>query len=157
MEALEQLLVKSAIVLNYPAKDAEDVVTELGRCLFEAGYVRDSFVQAALERERSLPTGLPLLGGINAAIPHTDVEHVHKPGVAFATLAEPVTFSNMVLPDEEIPVSLVFLLALDQPKAQVEMLKQIAGVLQNPALIEALSKASDGEEVIDIIKNRGGD
>ena len=68
MEALEQLLVKSAIVLNYPAKDAEDVVTELGRCLFEAGYVRDSFVQAALERERSLPTGLPLLGGINAAI-----------------------------------------------------------------------------------------
>lgn len=155
MEALEKLLVKSAIVLNYPAKDAEDVVTELGRCLFEAGYVKDSFVQAALEREKTLPTGLPLLGGINSAIPHTDVEHVLKPGVAFATLPKPVTFQNMVLPEEEVPVRIIFLLALDEPKAQVGMLQEIAGVLQKPELIEDLVNASDCEDVIGIIKNRG--
>lgn len=157
MEALEKLLVKSAIVLNYPAKDAEDVVTELGRCLFEAGYVRDSFIQAALEREQTLPTGLPLLGGINAAIPHTDVEHVVKPGVAFATLSQPVTFQNMVLPEEEVPVRIVFLLALDEPKAQVGMLMEIAGVLQKPELIEDLINARDADDVIGIVKDRERD
>jgi PTS system galactitol-specific IIA component len=154
MEALEHLLVKSAIVLNYPAKDAEEVVTELGRCLFEAGYVKNSFVRAALEREQTLPTGLPLLGGINAAIPHTDVEHVLKPGVAFATLTQPVTFQNMVMPEEEVAVRIVFLLALDEPKAQVGMLQEIAGILQKPELIADLVNASDCDRVIEIIKNR---
>lgn len=154
MGSLEKLLVKSAILINYPAEDAEDVVAALGRCLFEAGYVKDSFVQAALEREKTLPTGLPLLGGINAAIPHTDVEHVLKPGVAFATLMQPVIFQNMVLPEEEVPATIVFLLALDEPKAQVGMLQEIAGVLQKPALIEDLVNADDADKVIGIIKNR---
>jgi len=73
MEALENLLVKSAIVPNYPAKDAEDVVNALGNRLFEAGCTKESFVQAALEREKKMPTGLPLSGDFHAAIPHTDV------------------------------------------------------------------------------------
>jgi len=154
MESLDKLLVKSAIVLNYQAEDAADVVSELGKRLFEAGYVKDSFVQAALEREKTLPTGLPLLGEINAAIPHTDVEHVLQPGVAFATLTQPVTFQNMVLPEEEVAVRIVFLLALDEPKAQVGMLQEIAGVLQKPELIVDLVNASDAEKVLDIIKSR---
>jgi PTS system galactitol-specific IIA component len=154
MEALEELMVGSAILLGYPAKDAEGVISELGRLLFEAGHVKESFVQAALDREMSLPTGLPLMGGHNAAIPHTDVEHVLKPSIAFATLAQPVNFHNMVMPEELIPVSIVFLLALDQPKSQVGMLQEIAGILQKPVLIENLVKAQSSEEVVEIIKNR---
>lgn len=155
MEALDELLVRSAILLDYPAKDAEDVIGELGLLLFEAGYVKESFVQAALDREMTLPTGLPLSGGHHAAIPHTDVEHVLKPSIAFATLAQPVNFHNMVMPEELVSVSIVFLLALDQPKSQVGMLQEIAGILQKPVLIENLVKAQSPEEVVDIIKNRG--
>jgi len=154
MSALGNLLVESAILLNYEAKDAADVVNELGKRLFEAGYTKESFVEAALEREKTMPTGLPLNGKFNAAIPHTDVVHVVKSGVAFATLTEPIAFKNMVVPDEDVPVSLVFLLALDQPKAQIEMLQEIAGVLQDPQLIEALKNATEAEEVVSAIKNR---
>lgn len=154
MEALVKLLVKSAIILDYPAKDAEDVITELGKRLYEAGYVKESFVRGALERETTMPTGLPLLGEYNAAIPHTDIEHVLMPGVAFATLTQPVNFYNMALPEEEVAVSMVFLLALDQPKAQIGMLQEIAGILQKPEVIENLVNASDSEDVIRIIQNR---
>jgi PTS system galactitol-specific IIA component len=38
-------------------------------------------------------------------------------------------------------------MALDQPKAQIEMLQEIAGILQNPALINSLISANDFEEV----------
>jgi PTS system galactitol-specific IIA component len=38
-------------------------------------------------------------------------------------------------------------MALDQPKAQIEMLQEIAGVLQNPAIIERLMSANDFEDV----------
>ncbi len=100
-----------------------------------------------------MPTGLPLGGIINAAIPHTDVEHVHKAGVAMATLAQPVIFQNMVNPTEGVEVRIVFLLALDQPKSQIEMLQEIAGVLQNPNLIEGLVSAKSIPEALQLIKD----
>ena len=140
-------LVPGSVALHYAASDSKDVISHLGRLLFDAGYVRDSFVDAALDRESRLPTGLPLSGDVNAAIPHTEVEHVLKPGLAMATLSAPVTFQNMVSPEESVPCQLVFVMALDQPKAQIEMLQEIAGILQNPAVINRLMKANDFEEV----------
>ncbi|NOX61969.1 MAG: PTS sugar transporter subunit IIA [Chloroflexi bacterium] len=148
---LAQLLDSHAIILNYPAKDAEDVIRHLSQKLLESGYVKDSFAQAALSREATLPTGLPLGGEINAAIPHTDVEHVIKPAVALATLPKPVIFRNMVEPEEEVPVRLVFLLALEEPKSQVAMLQEVAGILQNPQLIQRLTSATTVAEVQTIL------
>ena len=140
-------LVPSSVALHYEAHDSKDVIAHLGKCLFDAGYVRETFVDAALDRESRLPTGLPLSGEVNAAIPHTEVEHVLKPGLAMATLFAPVTFQNMVSPDEAVPCQLVFVMALDQPKAQIEMLQEIAGILQNPEVIDSLMSANDFEEV----------
>ena len=54
----------------------------------------------------------------------------------------------MVNPQESVPVRMVFVLALEQPKAQIEMLQEIAGVLQNPDLVERILKAESFEEVI---------
>jgi PTS system galactitol-specific IIA component len=87
-------LVPSSIALHYAASDSKDVITHLGKLLFDAGYVRDSFVDAALDRESRLPTGLPLSGDVNAAIPHTEVEHVLKPGLAIARYC--LTISKVV-------------------------------------------------------------
>jgi PTS system galactitol-specific IIA component len=140
-------LVPSSVALHYPASDSKEVITHLGNLLLDAGYVRDTFVDAALDRESRLPTGLPLNGDVNAAIPHTEVEHVLKPGLAMATLSAPVTFQNMVSPEEAVPCHLVFVMALDQPKAQIEMLQEIAGILQNPEVINRLMSANDFEEV----------
>lgn len=140
-------LIPSSVALHYEASDSKGVIAHLGKCLFDAGYVRETFVEAALDRESRLPTGLPLSGDINAAIPHTEVEHVLKPGLAMATLSAPVTFQNMVSPDEAVPCQLVFVMALDQPKAQVEMLQEIAGILQNPEVINSLMSARDFAEV----------
>ena len=140
-------LVPGSVALHFSAHDSSDVITHLGNLLFAAGYVRDSFVDAALDRESRLPTGLPLSGEVNAAIPHTEVEHVLKPGLAMATLTTPVNFQNMVMPEEAVPCRLVFVMALDQPKAQVEMLQEIAGILQDQVVIEQLMSASSFEDV----------
>jgi PTS system galactitol-specific IIA component len=140
-------LAPGSVALHYKAMDSKDVISHLGKLLLEGGYVRETFVEAALDRESRLPTGLPLSGDINAAIPHTEVEHVLKPGLAMATLSAPVAFQNMVSPEEAVPCQLVFVMALDQPKAQIEMLQEIAGVLQNPAIIERLMSAHDFEDV----------
>ena len=142
-----KLLDPDAICINMDARNAEDVIENLGIRLFIDGYVKDTFVDAALAREQKLPTGLPLGGEINAAIPHTDVIHVLKPGVAMATLKRPVVFKNMVQPEEDVSVKLVFLLSLEHPHSQIEMLQEIAGVLQKPETVEKLMAANSFEDI----------
>ncbi len=150
-QSILQLLEREGVLLNVDAKDANTIIQMLGSRLLETGYVKDSFVDAAIDRENRLPTGLPLGGGFNAAIPHTDIEHVIKPGLALATLKNPVPFQNMAIPTETVDVSLVFLLALEQPKVQIEMLQEIAGVLQAPEVVAALMKATIYEEVLTVL------
>jgi PTS system galactitol-specific IIA component len=53
----------------------------------------------------------------------------------------------MVSPEEAVPCQLVFVMALDQPKAQIEMLQEIAGILQNPTVIQSLMSANTFEDV----------
>ena len=147
MNKILELLEPNAVKLDLEVSDAREVVSVLGDELYESGYVLESFVEAALSRESELPTGLPLAGEYNAAIPHTDIEHVKKPGLALATLTKPVVFQNMVNPEEGVDVHLVILMALDEAKAQVEMLQEIAKVLQNASVIEKLMQAQDFQEV----------
>jgi PTS system galactitol-specific IIA component len=142
-----ELLEPSAVKLGIKVKDSREVVTILGELLFEKGYVQNTFVAAALSRESELPTGLPLGGEYNAAIPHTDIVHVIKPGLAMATMTSPVTFQNMVDPEEAVPVNLVILMALEKAKTQVEMLQEIAGVLQNEDVINRLMEAQTYDDV----------
>lgn len=145
------ILEDHAILLNLDATNSSEVIHALAQKLLEKGYVHETFAEAAIERERSLPTGLPLMGDINAAIPHTDIVHVKKPGLAMATLKNPVAFHNMISPEETVEVRFVVLMALDEAKAQVEMLQAIAQLLQHPSLIEALFAAVSSEEVKDLL------
>jgi len=150
---LLNFLVPEAIMLGLNASSAADVIQNLSDRLLLAGYVRDTFAAAALAREQEIPTGLPLSGNINAAIPHTDIEHVIKPGVGMATLTEPVVFHNMISPEENVDVRLVFILALEQPKSQIEMLQEVASVLQNPELVTSLMNAHNLAEVSEALNS----
>lgn len=146
--AIAELLQPSCILLNQEFDNSEDLLRAVSDKLYRAGLVKETFGQAAIDRERKLPTGLPLAGGINAAIPHTDIEHVIKPGLGMVTLTKEVDFQNMVDPQESVPVRLVFVLALEQPKEQIEMLQEIASVLQNPDLVKRLFSAKTADEAI---------
>lgn len=149
---ITKLLEQKAIRLQLDAEDSTQVISTLGNLLFEAGHVHPSFVKGALDRESKLPTGLVLGGEINAAIPHTDVEHVVRPALALATLKKPVMFRNMIDQDEEVPVSIVFVMALKEPHQQIEMLQEVAGVLSDAKVIDALIAAKNVEDVMAVLE-----
>ena len=146
--AIAELLQPSCILLNQEFDNSEDLLRAVSDKLYRAGLVKETFGQAAIDRERKLPTGLPLAGDCNAAIPHTDIEHVIKPGLGMVTLKKEVNFQNMVNPQESVPVKLVFVLALEQPKAQVEMLQEVACVLQDPDLVKRILSVKTADEVV---------
>jgi galactitol PTS system EIIA component len=152
--SIVQFLPQEAIALQLEAVDSEQVIRELGGRLRQLDCVKEGFVDATLRREADMPTGLPLGGDINAAIPHVDIEYVNRSALALATLASPVVFQNMVDPDEEVPVRLVIMLALDQPKSQIEMLQEVSGVLQKPDLVLRLMTAADAREALAILSDK---
>ena len=128
---IKEFLSPEAVLLGLEAESSEEVIRQLGGKLRDQGFVKDNFVEAALEREANLPTGLPLGGEYNAAIPHVDIEYVNESALGLATLKNDVVFYNMVESDVEVPCRLVIMLALDQPKSQIEMLQSVAAVLQD--------------------------
>lgn len=146
-----EFLNEKSILIGLDVGTSEEVIRKLGDILRKQGFVKDNFVEAALERERTLPTGLPLGGVYNAAIPHVDIEFVNHSALGLATLKNEVVFNNMVEADEEVPCRLVIMLALDQAKSQIEMLQSVAAVLQDPELIKKLIGARTAEEVLSIL------
>ena len=84
-----KLLEPKAVLLGISAENSTEIIRLLGNELFKTGYVKESFIEAAIERESRLPTGLPLGGAFNAAIPHTDIEHVNRPALALGYSGAP--------------------------------------------------------------------
>ncbi|AEM77697.1 PTS sugar transporter subunit IIA [Thermoanaerobacter wiegelii] len=148
---LTEFFHKELIVTKLEAKSKEEVFEILYRKLLENGYVKESFLEGIINREKTFPTGL-LLNGNNVAIPHTDAEHVLKPAIAVATLCRPVVFKNMANPEEDVQVNIVFMIALNESHSQVEMLQQLVELIQNKNFLKSILNAKGGEEIIDLIK-----
>ena len=138
------------ILVKARAESAEEIIRRLGELLYQNGYVKDSFTQAVLDREVIYPTGLQtqLLG---FAIPHTDTEHVNRPAVAVATLEGTVNFRAMDNPEVLVPVSIVMMLAISDPKSVVNVLRKVISILENEPALRGLAAASSAREVREII------
>lgn len=148
---LEGLAIREEnFLVNAAAASSEDIIRQLGALLQANGFVKDTFVQAVIDREKAYPTGLQtsILG---FAIPHTDTEHVNRPGIAVATLSRPVDFQAMGDPGTRVSVKIVMMLAISDPKAVVHVLRKVISILEDEAALQGLSSASTRQEVRNII------
>lgn len=148
---VSDLIRKELIIANSDAQSKEEILKSLFERLLSFGYVKESFLDGILTREKTYPTGL-FLGEDNVAIPHTDAEHVIKPAIAIATLRKPVTFKSMENPDENLKVKAIFVLALNSPHAQVNVLQQLVNLFQNKDFIKEILRAENNDEIIETIK-----
>lgn len=141
------------IVTDLDALDSADALAKLGKVVTEKGYAKDSYAAALVEREKEYPTGLDI-DGVGVAIPHVDPSHVNKQAVAIAILKHPVTFIQMGSDDETVDVQLMFMLAVVDPNAHIDQLQRIFEMIQDKAFLEKLMTASDGEQIMKIIKEK---
>jgi PTS system galactitol-specific IIA component len=145
---LDQFRVNEALVaLHLQARTMDEAVRQLADIFIREGYVKPSYTAAALEREMSCPTGLPT-PGLGTAIPHAGVEHTLKPGIAVATLAKPVKFGELGDPTSLIDVSVVFMLSVTQPDAQVYLLQSVIELYKDEALLRRLHEATDASTIV---------
>lgn len=114
-------------------------------------FVTDDFLTRLIQREENFPTGLKL-GGYNVALPHTDAECVKKEFIAIATLSSTVPFQLMENRKEQVDVSLVFMLGLNNPHNQLEVLKELVRLIQDQTVVSRLVAAASNDEITDLLK-----
>jgi len=143
---------EAAILVGLAAKDDEAVIRRLSERLYEMGYVKATFADAVVARERSFPTGLPT--PIPVAIPHADPDHCNRPAIAVAVLSKPIPFGEMGAENSTLSVDLVFLLALDRSESQVEWLRKLVDLFSDVDLVQSLRTAGDAAEIASCLRVR---
>ena len=124
------------IVQDIDASSKEEALLLSANALKEKGYVKDSFYDACIEREKVYPTGVPSV--VPVAIPHTDAEHVIEKAICISRLSKPIAFHSMENVESEINVEYIFNLAIKEGKDQMKMLKAIMKIAHD---FEGLNKA----------------
>jgi PTS system galactitol-specific IIA component len=146
----ETLFREDLIVMNSAAATREEALAELAEMLRANNYVHASFAQAVLHREDEFPTGLPT-SPVGVAIPHTDVEHVISPAIAVSIVANPVQFNEMGNPDNQVGVRIIFMLAVNAPHMQLDLLKQLMSRISDANSLISLLHAQNKQEVLQVM------
>jgi len=153
---------ESVILLDLEAKTSKEVLTLMSKHLNEKRLIKDSYLEAVVSREKEFPTGLPTKG-ISVAIPHTDAEHVKQKTISLAILKDPVEFGVMGDPHQTTPVKLVFMLAMDEADAQLNLLQNLMKVFQDEEMLQFLVSEKDKSKIVNVLKEnldltiQGGD
>lgn len=139
-----EIIHKNLVFPNKKFKNDYEALSFLAVKVEKAGYARSTYKDAVIEREKIFPTGLPT-GKINVAIPHADSEHVLMSTLAIMTLKEPVYFHNMGEPKSSLPISIIIMMAIAEPKGQLSMLQKIMGIVQDSQHLKKLMKCTTAE------------
>lgn len=145
------MLRRDLIRLDLDVKDREEAIRTLAKDFVKAGAVKESFVDAVLEREQLSPTALPAVA-YDIAIPHTVSAHVITPAMNVAVLKHPVEFQQMGSPEITLHPQVLFMLAISDPKDQLSLLRRIMKMLQNKELLNQVRGAKTTDEVYGLLK-----
>ena len=143
------------LVFCLEADNQEQLFDQVATLLEKKKVVTDTYRSALIEREKMFPTGLDMefLGKDlpNVAIPHTDTIHNLTENVVVIRLAKPVTFHNMIAPDKEVEVSLLFFIINNSSSSQTNILAQLMDFFTGNGHLEALSKITEPEALFQYI------
>lgn len=144
-------LKKENILTNLNFQTKEEVLRFLANHLYEEGYVKEEYKKAIIEREHRYPTGLPS-AGVNIAIPHTNHDLVNETTIAIGILDKPVSFYSMEDSETPLDIQIVIMLAIGEPKGQIEMLQRIVAIIQNEELTKKILTSDSTEKIVNLLE-----
>lgn len=136
---MSQLFVRTGIDFS----SRQQALAHIGEEMLAKGVVHDTYPAALLKREAIFPTGI-VLEHHAVAIPHCEAVHAKSPALYLIRPIRPVKFQQAD-DDVEIDASLIIALIVENPTAQLKLLRRLFGELQNPETLTTLLSAPDSE------------
>lgn len=141
----DALLREENIFLNQEFSNKEEAIRFAGRALVKAGYVKESYIEAMIERDKMTSTYM----GNDVAIPHGTEDAkkaVLNSGFTVLQIPNGVDFDGQ-------KVRLIFGIA-GKDGTHLEILSGIAVTCSDMANIEKLVKAKSAKEIMDILNDK---
>lgn len=146
----ETLIREGNILLDVEFEDFSDMILSVGNKLMKEGFVKDSYAQAVIEREKTYPTGLDTVC-LPVGIPHTDRDHVLESVVTIIRPKKAILFKDMGTGKEDIYAEFIFLLAIKEGKEQVKVLSKLMRIFADEIILLSLKKAKNKQEIKTIL------
>lgn len=134
------------ILIKQPFSSQLEIIQALSKLAHQQGLVNDIFLEKIVIREEEYPTGLEL--PIPVAIPHIE-DGCQQPFVSIATLDQPVIFKSMDRSGDDIPVRIVFLFGITNPKEQLVVLRKFASAFSKKADMQKLLDATTSQDLLE--------
>ncbi len=141
------VLHKEAILADLKAQNKKGILEELVTPVAEIANVnQEDLVKVLLERERLGSTGIG--GGIG--IPHGKMKDLESLVLGFGLSRRGIDFESL----DGKPTHIFFLLVTPENSMglHLKLLARISRILKNEPFKDRLLSASDGDEILDIIK-----
>ncbi|KAA9394844.1 PTS sugar transporter subunit IIA [Kocuria coralli] len=141
MATLHELVTPDSIRLDVSAGDWREAMRAAGALLVSAGVSDDSYTESMIRNVEENGPYIVVAPGI--AFSHArDEDNVHRTGLSWVRLQEPVNFGH----ESNDPVVLVAALAARNSSAHIMATKQMAALLDDPEKREALRSAATPED-----------
>ncbi|SFD43884.1 PTS system, galactitol-specific IIA component [Lentibacillus persicus] len=124
-------------ILKLDVSTDKEALKYMGDFLVFQGVTVKAFPEKVIEREATLPTGLPVQS-IGVAVPHTDSTYVKKRQLLISPLKTPVVFRQMGDTEQEVNVSFVFMPAIPDAGEHLTLLRQLFTCFEDNQFTEAL-------------------
>ena len=139
------LFTPELVFFDFEAKDRFEFFSKMSEILVEKGYVKDTWLDAILTREKNYPTGLQF-EHIAVALPHVDPENLIKPYIAVIKPKEPIVFEGMAGIGGDVPAELIVNLGLlAHAEGQVAVLQALMGVFMDEASVADITAQTTPE------------
>lgn len=149
---IDDLLHEKLIFCEMEATDQRDLLDRLCAKAQALGFIKDSYLEAVLEREKAYPTGLPT-NIMKVAVPHTvDKSHVLRSAIVVAKLKNPVAFKEMGDGERDVPVEVVFMLMINGTHEQLNILQNVVGLFSREDAMTDLKNASTPAAIMACIR-----
>ncbi|WP_040261792.1 PTS IIA-like nitrogen regulatory protein PtsN [Pseudomonas massiliensis] len=149
MIRLEQILTPGRSLVNVPGGSKKRVLEQIASLIHKdlPDIGQQALFEALIAREKLGSTGF----GNGIAIPHCRLANCHEPVSALLHLESPVDFDAI----DGAPVDLIFVLLVPQAAtdAHLELLRQIASMLDRRETRDQLRSARDSEALYQVVVN----
>lgn len=158
MIAFDNLFSKKRIYISNETSQ-EGVFTEVYQDLLSQNCVTEEFLANLRERENFYPTGIDLTPIDpklpNIAIPHTESQFVKMSGIVPIKLKHPVSFYNMINPEEKLNVTFLFMILNLNGAEQTGLLAAIMDFINScdTEELKAFFHKEDRTELFNFLKN----
>ncbi len=144
---IRSLFNEDLVQLNESVNNWEDAIKVSCKKLIEFGYIKETYIDSIIRVIEEMGPYFIILD--NFALPHAnDFNSVFKSGISFTTFKKPIEFSNGKR------VQVICTLATNDSEKHLDILRDLAIVLQKEDIVNEIIKVKNKKELKKILEEK---